>query len=132
MLSSEISVIPAAFCSGAFLASPLFVIESRVESNESSDERLSSRLRSVRERTTSPLQIGHVRRRLVSHGVLIQDKKVSIESKFLLSSPSGIDLHALHMIFVTAWETHYFALTIHILLQAYCTFDLSVMIFPLP
>ena len=65
------------------------------------------------DRTTSPLQIGHVRRRVVSHGVL-----------GFVSCNSGVvrvdkNLHAVDVELVAAGQTHNPAYAIDIFLKTY-------------
>lgn len=63
------------------------------------------------ERTTSPLQMGHVRRRVVSQGVL--ERLISIKA---LTKSEGKHSHALRMELVTTGEAHDPTLSIYILL----------------
>lgn len=69
----------------------------------------------ARDRTTSPLQIGQVRRLVVSHGVL-RKRCVSMISDGM-SDQQWRNLHALCMELVAAWQTHDSTDTVDILLQ---------------
>lgn len=77
-----------------------------------------------RERTTSPLHMGQVRRRVVSQGVL-QDIYVSTGT--LHSTGIGYS-HAVSMEFMPTGQTHNPALTVDILLETDNAFDLSACV----
>lgn len=85
-------------------------------------------LERARERTTSPLQMGHVRRRVVSQGVL-QSQLVSIRR----GQNTGVrNLHALRVEFVTTRETHHPAHAVDVFLQTDDTLSLLAAVSPTP
>jgi len=61
------------------------------------------------ERTTSPLQMGQVRRRVVSQGVLRK-----FISDWIEKAGNGDNLHALGVELMAAWETHDSALAVDV------------------
>lgn len=73
----------------------------------------------ARERTTSPLHIGHVRRRVVSQGVLRSKRSDQIHRESW-----GSCLHALRVEFMTTRQSHNLALPINILFQTNHAFNL--------
>jgi hypothetical protein len=78
----------------------------------------------ARERTTSPLQIGQVRRRVVSQGVLENGWVSRAGGNGKEGMAGGCDSHALGVKFVTAGETHDSADAIDVFFQADDTFPL--------
>ena len=73
--------------------------------------------------TTSPLQMGHVLRRVVSQGVL---HRISTYTRQYIMR---LHLHALCVEFMPAWQAHDTTMSINVFFEAHDAFDLSAMIF---
>lgn len=81
------------------------------------------------ERTTSPLQIGQVRRRVVSHGVLERKlAKCYLDNHMIVSC----HLHAIHMELMATWQAHDPTFAIDVLLKTNNTLHLPSSILSPP